>query len=55
MTVLRLICEGTVEEGILKCAEAKLQLEQDLNQINGTSGVQNREGGGGGGGGGMDW
>ena len=29
-----------MEEGILKCAEAKLQLEQDLNQINGTSGVQ---------------
>lgn len=28
---MRLICEGTIEEDILRRAESKLKLEQDLN------------------------
>lgn len=41
VSVIRLISEGTIEEDILRCAEAKLKLEQDLSQINST--YQNTE------------
>ena len=30
VTVYRLISKNTVEEGMLRCAQAKLQLEQDV-------------------------
>jgi SWI/SNF-related matrix-associated actin-dependent regulator 1 of chromatin subfamily A len=30
VTIYRLICEGTVEEGMLGCAQAKLNLEEDV-------------------------
>ena len=33
VSVLRLICKDTIEEDILQCAEKKLQLEKDINQI----------------------
>ena len=36
VSVLRLITQDTIEEGILQCAENKLKLEQDLNHINGN-------------------
>ena len=36
VTVIKLICKGTIEEAILHCAEAKLKLEQDLSHINGV-------------------
>lgn len=35
VTVLRLICPGTIEEAILRCAETKLKLEKDLSHSNG--------------------
>ena len=33
--VIRLIAENTVEEGMLRCAQAKLRLEQDVTMANG--------------------
>ena len=35
MKVIRLIAENTVEEGMLRCAQAKLRLEQDVTMANG--------------------
>lgn len=34
--MVRLITKGSIEEGILECAENKLKLEQDLNHIQGS-------------------
>ena len=36
VTVIRLLCKGSIEEAIMQCAETKLKLEQDLNLIDGT-------------------
>ncbi|KAL5010230.1 hypothetical protein ScPMuIL_012535 [Solemya velum] len=34
VNVVRLICKGTVEEAMLRCAEEKLKLEQDITKSN---------------------
>ena len=33
MSVYRLICKDTIEEDILRCAQAKLKLEKDINSM----------------------
>ena len=33
VSVFRVICKDTVEEEVLRCAEKKLQLEQDICQL----------------------